>query len=120
MLYCRHQFHHRLQSVTNHFGIDCVVIYVDVAIIVLCFVTRLDIVLGDLQSTWTDGKSLHATAYTMSYECCRFVWLLAIVWSTVAVRQHVVLDVVAGLGWGLLFAALSHRLSPGIAWRPGR
>jgi membrane-associated phospholipid phosphatase len=37
-------------------------------------------------------------------------WLLAIVWSTVAVRQHVVLDVVAGLGWGLLFAALSHRL----------
>jgi hypothetical protein len=48
------------------------------------------------------------------------LWLLAIVWSTVAVRQHVVLDVAAGFGWGLLFAALSHRLSPGIAFKPGR
>ncbi|MGB9494332.1 MAG: phosphatase PAP2 family protein [Azonexus sp.] len=38
-------------------------------------------------------------------------WLLcaAIVWSTLATRQHVFLDVVAGLALGLLFAILSLR-----------
>jgi hypothetical protein len=40
------------------------------------------------------------------------VWVLAIAWSTVAIRQHVVLDAVAGAALGTLFAALSIRLSP--------
>jgi membrane-associated phospholipid phosphatase len=39
-------------------------------------------------------------------------WLLAISWSTVAIRQHVVLDVVAGALLGGAFAWLSLR------WRP--
>ncbi|HJV71427.1 phosphatase PAP2 family protein [Ideonella sp.] len=39
-------------------------------------------------------------------------WLLAITWSTVAIRQHVVLDVVAGALLGAMFAWLSLR------WRP--
>ena len=39
-------------------------------------------------------------------------WLLAIAWSTVAIRQHVVLDAVAGAALGTLFAALSIWLSP--------
>jgi membrane-associated phospholipid phosphatase len=39
-------------------------------------------------------------------------WFLAIAWSTVAVRQHVVLDVVAGAALGAAFAALSLRLGP--------
>jgi len=39
-------------------------------------------------------------------------WLLAIAWSTVAIRQHVVLDVVAGALLGCVFALLSLR------WRP--
>jgi membrane-associated phospholipid phosphatase len=38
-------------------------------------------------------------------------WCLGIAWSTVAVRQHVVLDVVGGLLLGALFA---------LASRPGR
>jgi membrane-associated phospholipid phosphatase len=42
------------------------------------------------------------------------VWFVLIAWSTVAVRQHVVLDVVAGAALGTVFAALSLR------WRPGR
>jgi membrane-associated phospholipid phosphatase len=51
-------------------------------------------------------------------------WLLLIVYSTIATRQHVVLDVVAGAALGALFAALSladrgrpqrhpHRVTPG-------
>ncbi|WP_164885079.1 phosphatase PAP2 family protein [Rubrivivax rivuli] len=39
-------------------------------------------------------------------------WVLAIAWSTVAIRQHVVLDAVAGAALGSAFAALSIRLSP--------
>ncbi len=38
-----------------------------------------------------------------------FAWLLAIVWSTLAIRQHVVLDVVAGAVLGLAFGLLSPR-----------
>jgi len=36
-------------------------------------------------------------------------WLLLIVWSTVAIRQHVVLDVVAGAALGLAFGLASAR-----------
>jgi hypothetical protein len=36
-------------------------------------------------------------------------WLLAITWSTVAIRQHVVLDVIAGTLLGAVFAWLSLR-----------
>lgn len=39
-------------------------------------------------------------------------WLLAIAWSTVATRQHVVLDVAAGTALGVLFAVLSLRWGP--------
>ncbi|MEN3112380.1 phosphatase PAP2 family protein [Uliginosibacterium paludis] len=37
------------------------------------------------------------------------LWCLAIIWSTVATRQHVVLDAVAGTALALLFAGLSFR-----------
>lgn len=70
-------------------------------------------------ATWVE-RLLRTVGAPGALRAINLLWLLAIVWSTVAVRQHVVLDVVAGLGWGLLFAALSHRLSPGIAWRPGQ
>lgn len=39
-------------------------------------------------------------------------WFVLIAWSTVAIRQHVVLDVFAGVLLGALFAALSLRLGP--------
>lgn len=41
------------------------------------------------------------------------VWFALIVYSTLAIKQHVVLDVLAGAILGLLFAAMSLR------WRPG-
>jgi membrane-associated phospholipid phosphatase len=39
-------------------------------------------------------------------------WVLLIAWSTVATRQHVVLDVLAGAALGAAFAALSLRYGP--------
>lgn len=47
------------------------------------------------------------------------VWFVAIAWSTLAVKQHVVLDVLAGLALGLVFAWPSLRWQPR-AWRPAR
>lgn len=41
-------------------------------------------------------------------------WLLVIAWSTVAVRQHVVMDVVAGAALGALYGALSLRFGPAV------
>ncbi|MEP7098898.1 MAG: phosphatase PAP2 family protein [Burkholderiales bacterium] len=40
-------------------------------------------------------------------------WFLAITWSTLAIKQHVVLDVLAGALLGLAFAL------PSLRWRPG-
>ena len=48
----------------------------------------------------------------MAFRALNLAWVLAIAWSTVAIRQHVVLDAVAGAALGTLFAALSIRLSP--------
>jgi membrane-associated phospholipid phosphatase len=42
------------------------------------------------------------------------IWFALIAWSTVAIKQHVVLDAVAGAALGLIFALASLR------WRPGR
>ncbi len=42
------------------------------------------------------------------------VWFLLIAWSTVAVRQHVVLDVLGGALLGAAFAALSLRFGPAL------
>jgi hypothetical protein len=68
-------------------------------------------------ATWVE-RLLRVVGAPVGFRLANLVWVLAIAWSTVAVRQHVVLDVVAGIAWGGLFALLSHRLSPGIAWRP--
>jgi hypothetical protein len=46
-------------------------------------------------------------------------WFAAITWSTLATRQHVVIDVVAGAALGLVFVGLSLRWRPGPA-RPAR
>lgn len=42
------------------------------------------------------------------------IWLLAIAHSTVAIRQHVVLDAVAGAALGALFAAVAIHFGPAI------
>lgn len=46
------------------------------------------------------------------------VWLLLIAWSTVAVRQHVVLDVVAGAALGVAFGLVALRVGPAPVMAP--
>ena len=50
----------------------------------------------------------------MALRAVNAAWFLAIAWSTLAVKQHVVLDVVAGALLGTAFAW------PALRWRPGR
>lgn len=50
---------------------------------------------------------------------CNVAWFLAISWSTLAIRQHVVIDVVAGALLGIAFAIPSLRLRPGVARENG-
>lgn len=58
------------------------------------------------------ARALKAARVPDALHLLNIGWLLAIAWSTVAVRQHVVLDVVAGALLGAAFAWLSLR------WRP--
>lgn len=58
------------------------------------------------------AQALKAARVPAGLHLLNIAWLLAIAWSTVAVRQHVVLDVVAGALLGGAFAWLSLR------WRP--
>lgn len=46
------------------------------------------------------------------------LWFVAIAWSTLAIKQHVVLDVLGGAALGLAFAAASLRWRPGSAGLP--
>lgn len=46
------------------------------------------------------------------------VWVLLIAWSTMAVRQHVALDVLGGVVLGLAFALPSLRWSPASSYHP--
>ncbi len=48
----------------------------------------------------------------LTFRVLNLIWFLVIAWSTVAVRQHVVLDVIGGAMLGMAFAVLSLR------WRP--
>jgi len=59
------------------------------------------------------GDVLMRIGAPKSMRTANIVWFVAIVVSTLAIRQHVVLDVFAGLALGTFFAALSLR------WRPG-
>ncbi|HEY1898823.1 MAG TPA: phosphatase PAP2 family protein [Steroidobacteraceae bacterium] len=47
------------------------------------------------------------------------IWCMAIVYSTLAIKQHVVLDVIAGALVGLLFALMSLRWRPQTSREPG-
>ncbi|MBC8057982.1 MAG: phosphatase PAP2 family protein [Rhizobiales bacterium] len=57
---------------------------------------------------WT-GHVLRSTGVPLGLRAVNLVWFLAIVWSTLAIKQHVVLDVIAGALLGLVFALLSLR-----------
>jgi membrane-associated phospholipid phosphatase len=60
---------------------------------------------------WLDRLCREA-GWSRRWRWANALWATAIVWSTVAVRQHVVLDVAGGLALGLAFAWLSLRTRP--------
>jgi len=57
---------------------------------------------------------LRALATPWSLQVLNLVWFAAIAYSTLATKQHVVLDAVAGAALGMVFAMASLR------WRPGQ
>jgi membrane-associated phospholipid phosphatase len=58
------------------------------------------------------GESLRSMRVPLAVRTLNTAWFLLIAYSTLAIKQHVVLDVVAGAILGLLFAVMSLR------WRP--
>jgi membrane-associated phospholipid phosphatase len=63
--------------------------------------------------------SLRSMRVPFTVRCLNFIWCLVIAYSTLAIKQHVVLDVAAGALLGLSFAAMSLRWRPGSEREPG-
>jgi membrane-associated phospholipid phosphatase len=57
---------------------------------------------------------LRETRTPVAFRVANWVWFAAIAYSTLAVKQHVVLDALAGALLGIAFAY------PSLRWRPGR
>lgn len=57
-------------------------------------------------------RQLAAVRAPWPLQALNAAWLLLIAWSTVAVRQHVVLDVIAGAALGVVFGLASLRFGP--------
>ncbi len=65
---------------------------------------------------WID-RLFRIVGAPVAWRAANAIWVLGIAWSTVAIRQHVVLDAVAGTVLGTVFALLSIWLSPWIGRR---
>ncbi|MFY9512562.1 MAG: phosphatase PAP2 family protein [Rubrivivax sp.] len=85
-------------------GNACPSLHVATAVFTALWVRRLLAIVG--APAWLHGLNL--------------AWVLAITWSTVAIRQHVVLDAVAGAVLGTLFAWAAIRWSAGVGTDRGR
>jgi membrane-associated phospholipid phosphatase len=68
----------------------------------------LHVAFAVLSFAWIDSIVKRARAPVL-LRAANLLWFLAIVWSMVAIRQHVVLDVAAGTLVGAVFAVLSLR-----------
>lgn len=55
---------------------------------------------------------MRQTGTPAGWRCFNLAWVLSIVWSTMAIKQHVALDALAGALLGVVFAWMSLR------WRP--
>jgi membrane-associated phospholipid phosphatase len=65
-------------------------------------------------AAWIDHV-LKSAGVPVTARALNLAWVLAIIWSTVATRQHVVLDVPGGALLGASFAVLSLRWRPGVS-----
>jgi membrane-associated phospholipid phosphatase len=64
------------------------------------------------------GDVLRSIRAPLPMRLLNVAWFLVIVYSTLAIKQHVVLDVIAGALLGALFALMSLRWRPGIGREP--
>jgi membrane-associated phospholipid phosphatase len=65
------------------------------------------------------NASLRAMRVPFAVRCFNIAWCIVIAYSTLAIKQHVVLDVVAGALLGLSFAVMSLRWRPGVERESG-
>lgn len=63
--------------------------------------------------------SLRAMRVPLTVRALNVAWSLLIAYSTLAIKQHVVIDVLAGAILGLGFAIMSLRWRPGVSRAPG-
>lgn len=73
----------------------------------------MHVAISIFSAIWLD-HILRESRAPLALRVVNAVWFALIAWSTVAIKQHVVLDAVAGAALGLIFAFASLR------WRPGR
>jgi membrane-associated phospholipid phosphatase len=78
----------------------------------------LHVATAAFSAVWLD-RLLREIETGTAMRLINWAWFVLIAWSTVAIKQHVVLDVVAGVALGLAFALPSLRLRPaGYHMRP--
>jgi membrane-associated phospholipid phosphatase len=71
----------------------------------------LHVATAAFSAVWLD-RLLREIAAGNAMRLINWAWFALIAWSTVAIRQHVVIDVVTGLALGVAFALPSLRLRP--------
>jgi hypothetical protein len=64
------------------------------------------------------GEVLRSMRAPLALRVFNAAWFVAIAYSTLAIKQHVVLDVAAGALLGTIFALMSLRWRPGVAREP--
>lgn len=72
----------------------------------------MHVAIAIFSAIWIDRLLMESRA-PIAFRIVNGAWFVAITWSTLAIKQHVVLDALAGAALGLLFAIVSLRLRPG-------
>ncbi len=77
----------------------------------------MHVAIAIFSAAWIESL-LRLTKSPAALRLLNAAWFLAIVWSTLAIKQHVVLDVLAGAALGMAFAGLSRWLLRPVGRRP--
>ena len=72
----------------------------------------MHVAIAIFSAIWID-RLLMESRVPIAFRIVNGAWFVAIAWSTLAIKQHVVLDALAGAALGVLFAIVSLRLRPG-------
>jgi membrane-associated phospholipid phosphatase len=72
----------------------------------------MHVAIGMFTAIWI-GVQFRECGVPIGWRVVNWIWFAAIAYSTLAIRQHVLIDVVAGAALGIACAAVSLRLRPG-------